>query len=346
MILFLYGSDTYRSRAHLKKIIEKFKHDRDPQGLNVVRLDCALPSYGFGEAKKEEQGGIWGEILAAPFLAERRLAVLENLLVSKHQDLMAEIGKKIKDNDFPDSTVLVFWEGVDTFKTKAVKTLFEVLNKQKYSQKFDELKGVRLSAWITEEMNARGGEIESAAVQYLAQNGGGDMWRLSALLDQLLAHHTPITLADVQLFLDEKVDDSIFNLVDAIVARQAKSVFQMIQEQYRNGKDAPYIFAMIVRQFRILITMRDLFEREDSPQSNILAARLGLHPFVVKKSLPLVRRYSLGELKQVYRQLLDLDLAFKTSRATLETLLDVFVGRVCCPTHDACLSASGGTHET
>ena len=154
MILFLYGSDTFRSRQHLKKIIEKFKKDRDPQGLNVVRLDCAPLSPGFGEARKEEPGRVMGQILTAPFLAERRLAILENLLVSKHHDLMVEIGKKIKDNDLPDSTVLVFWEGVGTFKTKAANDLFAILNKQKYSQKFDELKGVRLSAWITEEMNS------------------------------------------------------------------------------------------------------------------------------------------------------------------------------------------------
>src|SRR3989338_712432 len=276
-----------------------------------------------------------GQILTAPFLAERRLAILENLLVSKHHDLMVEIGKKIKDNDLPDSTVLVFWEGVGTFKTKAANDLFAILNKQKYSQKFDELKGIRLVAWIGEELKARGASMTAEAARYLAQNVGGDMWRLSALLDQLVAYSRgEIDVADVQLFLDEKADDNIFNLVDAIVGRQEKEVFPMIQEQYRRGEDVQYIFAMIVRQFRILLTMRDLFDREDSPQSNILAARLGLHPFVVKKSLPLVRRYPLGELKQIYRQLLDLDLALKTSRAAPETLLDVFVGRVCCLTPD------------
>lgn len=341
MFLFLYGSDTFRSRQHLKKIMAKFQHDRDPQGLNMARLDCE---------RESEAGKIWAQILATPFLAERRLTVLENLLVSKHHDLMADLLAKIKDESLPDSTVLVFWEGVDSFKTSAAKSLFESLNKGKYSQRFEELAGTRLGVWINEEVRTRGGAIASEAVQYLARNIGGDMWRLNSLLDQLVAYSTPsprhmsghspsyegeITVATVQFFLDEKVDDNIFNLVDAIVAGQIKQVYQMIQEQYRKGEDVQYILAMIVRQFRILLTMRDLFEREDGLQSRVLAERLGLHPFVARKSLPLVRRYSLGQLKQTYRQLLDLDLAIKTSRAAPETLLDVFVGRVCCLTRDS-----------
>jgi DNA polymerase-3 subunit delta len=367
MLIFLYGADTFRSRAQMKKMIDKFKKDRDPQGYNTISLDTK---------KTEDQNKIISEILAAPFLAERRMVVVENLLVSKQKELLKSLIKRIEENTLPETNVVLFWEDGEEFKDKDAKLLFDRLLKEKYTQRFEELKGVKLSAWIDNEVKERGGKIDRVAVQYLVDNINGDMWRLNAIIDQVLSlchserspdSHQGVaeesllneqndksiinlekqnnqlekgslrsprgsvgmtTLGDVKLFLPEKVDDSIFNLVDAIVAKQPKNVFKMIQEQYRKGEDAQFVFAMILRQFRILLELRDLFEREDNLPSDIIAKRLALHPFVVKKSLPLLKRYSLEELKNIYHQLLEIDIKTKTGRGDQSVLLDVFVGRL------------------
>ncbi|OGH72018.1 MAG: hypothetical protein A2921_01775 [Candidatus Magasanikbacteria bacterium RIFCSPLOWO2_01_FULL_43_20b] len=346
MIIFLYGADTFRSRQQLKKMIEKFKKDRDPGGYNAAILDC----------QKEEDGKIWEQILATPFLAEKRMVILENLLLSKNKDLLAGLQEKIEKKSLSDATVLVFWEGADKFKGKEAENLFKCLAKEKFCQKFDLLVGVKLNSWITQEVKERGGKIDQQAVQYLARNVGGDMWRLNSLINQLIAYviarseeratkqssgdgldrHAPvpglamtgreIELADVQLFLDEKADDSIFNLVDAVVAGRSKEAYKMIREQYRLGEDAQFVFAMLLRQFRILLELRDLYDREDNLPSEQLAKKLNLHPFVVKKSLVFVKKYSLAKLKTVYQRLLDLDVKTKTGQGDQSLLLDVFVG--------------------
>jgi len=367
MLIFLYGADTFCSRAQMKKMIEKFKKDRDPQGYNTVVLD----------AKTTEMGKILGEILATPFLADKRMLVIENVLTAKKKDLTKELLKKIEENSLPEANVIIFWDEGEEFKDKDAKLLFDRLLKEKYAQHFEEFKGVKLSAWIDAEVKERGGKIDRQATQFLAENINGDMWRLNSIIDQLIAychceqaverppHPAPlsspatprlrraseereiikvpsphgrgqgegslggtISLTDVKLFLPEKVDDSIFNLVDAIVAKQPKNVFKMIQEQYRKGEDATFIFAMILRQFRIILELRDLFDREDNLPSDIIAKRLSLHPFVVKKSLPLIKRYSLDELKKIYHQLLEIDIKTKTGRGDQEILLDLFVGQL------------------
>lgn len=320
MIIFLYGADTLRSRRQLKKIIEKFKTDRDPQGLNVSQID----------AERTEPGAMLGEMLASPFLAERRMVVIENVLVTKHDELRENILERIKNNTLPEINVLVFWEGTDTFKTKSAKTLFEQLKKEKFAQKFDELKAGDLFAWAEAEFKEHGGIINRQALQFLLDATAGDMWRLHHLIRQLAVYKgsEEIRIADISEFIDEKADNNIFNLVDAIVAKQPKQVFAMMREQYRNGEDAGYIFAMILRQFRILLQLRDLFEREDNPTSDALAARLGLHPFVVKKSLPLVKRYTMRELEGIYQELLECDINTKTGRGDQSVLLDLLVGRV------------------
>ena len=319
MNIFLYGADTFRSRRQLRKMIEKFKMDRDPQGLNVVSLDCT----------KDEDGKIMEQVLATPFLAEKRMVVLEKLLTATGKgDLQAEILKRIEEKGLDENNVYVFWQDVGKPKTKAGKELLSRLLKEKYAQEFEEIKGIKLSAWISAEVNDRGGKISKHAVDSLVQNVGGDMWLLNSLLDQLIAYKNKdeIMIEDVNLFVEEKVDDNIFNLVDYAVSGQTKQVYKMIREQYRIGKDPHYVFAMILRQFRILIEIRDLYEREDNMSSDVMAKKLGLHPFVVKKSLPFVKKYNLDSLKKIYSKLLDLDIKFKTSSGDPSLLVDVFVG--------------------
>ena len=321
MYIFIYGKDTFRSRKYLSDNIKRFIKERDPQKLNTVVLDC----------QDNERVDVMGQIMAQPFLAEKRMTVLKNLLVSKNEGLQNEIMKKIKENSLPEASVVIFWEGVDAFKTKMGKDLLALFKKGKFCVQFDELKGVHLNNWIKEEVEAGGGKIDNNAILYLATESKGDTWYLNSLINQLISYceGKEITAGDAQLFLDERADDSIFNLVDAIVGKREKQVFKMIQEQYKIGEDVQFIFSMILRQFRIMLEIRDLFERQSDTNSNDLAKKLNLHPFVVKKTLPLIRHYNMEKLKEVYAGLLELDIQIKTSQGDEETLLDIFAAKVC-----------------
>ena len=98
MIIYIYGADTFRSRQYLKKTIEQFKKQRDPQGYNVVILD----------AKIEEMGKILSEMTAAPFLAEKRMIVLENTLSSADEDMLSELAEWVKNKKIPENISPLF----------------------------------------------------------------------------------------------------------------------------------------------------------------------------------------------------------------------------------------------
>ncbi len=333
MIIFLYGKDTYRSKQQLAKMVEKFRVERDPQGLNLVKVDV-----------EKTKDNIMQEVLASPFLAEKRMVVLENLLASKQKEVQEELLKRIEEQTVPADVILVIWEAIDKPKTKLGKELFARLLKEKFVQHFEELSGAKLTGWILAEVKGRGGEIERQAANVLANAVGSDTWRLSTIIDQCIAYvqtanneppsSSPlkggraIISSDVSLFIEEKADDNIFNLVDAIVNKQTKNVYTMMQEQYRQGNDAGYLFAMITRQFRILLQLRDLYDRGENLQSSSVAKEMGLHPFVVKKSLPMVKRYTMDELKRIHTELLSIDTKTKTGQGDQSMMLDVFVGRV------------------
>jgi len=363
MIIYLHGEDSFRSRQQLKKMVEKFKADRDPQGYNVVFLDCVK-----GDASK-----ILSEIQSAPFLAEKRMIVLENLLSNNDKDLVSKILEKItpptpsskrggEKGSYPETNILLFYQGEKPSKIKEVGELDKLLKKEKFAQGFKILKGAQLQGWIKKEVEERGGKINSYALNFIVQNIGADMWFLNSLIDQLIAYKNSynvilsgakdldsspevqndggevqndksntdaeiIESKDVSLFLEENVDDNIFNMVDVIVAGDKKQAFKLVNKQRELGEDDFKLMAMIVRQFRILIQIRSLYEEKESLRSDEMAKVLGFHPFVVKKSLGLVKKYSLNKLKEIYHELLQIDIKTKTGVAPQNLLLDLFVGK-------------------
>lgn len=321
MILFLYGADTYRSRQQMNKMIAKFQADRDPSRLNVV-----IPEIG-----KVSTSDVVQEIHSSPFLAEKRMVVLKGLLGSKEKELQAVILEKIQANALPASTILLLWEEAGEFKsTNLVKELFALLQKEKYAQCFDVLTGIKLQQFIEEQVKESGATIERDALQYLANNSKNDIWFIHSTVAQLVAfaEGRSIALADVKEFVPERFDDNIFNLVDAIVAGQGGRVFSMLEEQYKKGEDAMFILSMLIRQFRILLELRDLVERNIGGIEG-LAKEMGLHPFVVKKSLPFAKKYTLVQLQNIYSSLLTLDIKTKTGGGDQPVLLDVFVAKLC-----------------
>jgi DNA polymerase-3 subunit delta len=318
MIIYIYGEDTFRSRNYLTQQVERFKKERDPQNLNVVFLD----------GQKIESSKLWNEITATPFLAEKKMIIVQNILSSKDTEALESLIEGI--NNIPEKNIVVFYQSEPIGKSKLAQELQKLLVKEKWAKEFANLAGAQLSSWIKTETEQRGGKINSAAIAYLSQNAGKDMWYADSLIDQLVAYAEgkEISLADAQLFLEEKIDDNVFNMVDAIVMGNRKLAFKLIEEQRRLGEEDGMIFGMALRQFRILISMRDIFNNQENITSDTMAKMLDLHPFVVKKSLPFIKKYSLDKLKDIYNQLLEIDIKTKTGLADQSLLIDLFVGKL------------------
>ncbi len=322
MLIFLYGKDTFRSRESLHKMVAKFKTDRDPSGYNVVQLD----------ALADKPGTILTELHGAPFLAEKRMVIIEHAVESKHSELHEKITAILNnDNAIPSTTICVLFERIDTHKAKIQKELLKKLGGAKYAQRFDILEGTELKNWIMTYAQERALNLDRTSLEYIALHSRGNTWFLHSLLEELTHYCTgkPCTLTTVKLFLDETADDNIFNLIDAIVSKKPERVYAMIREQYEKGEDAHYIFAMLIRQFRIMLELKDALVRQPATPPDILAKSLGLHPFVVKKTIPLLRPYSLETLKSLYEQLLTIDLETKTGKGSMPVLIDIVVGKIC-----------------
>ncbi|MBI2444552.1 MAG: DNA polymerase III subunit delta [Candidatus Magasanikbacteria bacterium] len=320
MIFYLFGPDTFRSRRRLQELVAEFRRQRDPRGYNITWLD----------GKTITSADWFSTIKAAPFLAAKRLVVVENLLASPDQELLEALPPMLESWDSGGPTVVIFWQGEAPAKAKVVKALHDRLAREKYAQEFALFSGPKLSSWAQQEFKQNGGAIEAEALAYLCQNAGYDMWWLHSLIEQLTAYASGrvLTLSDVQLFLPVKLDDNIFALVDALAAGNRPLASQLLQYQREQGEEEGRIFSLLVWQWRVLLEMADTLEREGNLTSDGLAKRLGLHPYVARKNLAVARRTPLSRLEELYRNLADIDVRAKTGAAPWELLTDLFVAKL------------------
>ncbi|MBI5071526.1 DNA polymerase III subunit delta [Candidatus Falkowbacteria bacterium] len=328
MVLFLYGEDSYRSRAKLKQIEERFKKT-DKSRVNFIRID----------GERNPWKNIEKEILSPPFLHDKKLVVVENFLKKRGQKFDEAVAF-LKEEKIPAGTVVVFW---DDSKPDERTAIFKFLAKPKQADKFDLLDAAKLKKWIAEAAAEREIKIEPRAVEMMLGLVGFDLWQMSGELDKLAAYvrgqkekNNLVTAEDVAIFVKGKFDENIFSLTDALGTKNKKIIFKILNEQIEAGLEEGYIFAMLVRQFRILLQIKELVAKEysfisasDPGIKQKIAMELGLHPYVVQKTLYQVKNFSLPELKKIYGKLLAIDMKMKRGNFNPRAFLDLFVAEVC-----------------
>jgi DNA polymerase-3 subunit delta len=328
MIIFLYGPDTFRSRQKLKEIKEKFIKEIDKSALNIEILDGqTLETSEFEKA-----------VSTPSFLAKKRLVIIEDLISkNKGQKIQKELLETLDKNGLKD-TIVVFWEGgLTEVKTKKSKSklskqrsnlFFARLKKEKYAQEFKLLTEAEVHRWATKEIKARGGKIQAPALRLLTDLVGNDLWQMNSEIDKLLAfaQNKSITIADVNNLVKTKLDDNIFKLTDALGQKNKKLALKLISDQLKSGTQPTELLAKVTWQFRNLLLVKGFVkENGEGYPSSRLTYQLGLHPFVIKKTMAQVRSHQLPQLKKNYQHLLTIDYKIKTSQINPEILFDLLV---------------------
>lgn len=194
------------------------------------------------------------------------------------------------------------------------------------ARQFTTPSGPALEHWIAERAQKLGCAITSDASRALAIYAGGQMRLLAGELDKLATYAGPggrIDAASVRLLTPVAQQSRIFDLTDALARHERAHALTILHELLDHGEAPIGLTAFIGSQVRTLLQVKDLSERGLRAQQ--IAEVAGLNPFVVGKTLPLVRRFSLAQLQAAYRAVLGVDNALKRSRMPAELALDLLV---------------------
>ena len=111
-------------------------------------------------------------------------------------------------------------------------------------------------------------------------------------------------------------------MVDSLVVGNSKVALTKLH-QLEETEEIPQLFAMIIRQFRLLVQTRSILDKRGNSQ--VVQKELGQIPFVADKLVRQASAFTADKLKTIYTQLLEFDYQFKTSGNDPEAALDLFI---------------------
>jgi len=278
---------------------------------------------------------------ALPFLSDRRLVIVKNYLIRLGgRGTSRSSGKDKGERDtltaladylptMPHTARLIFVEEETLPKTHPILQLAEKHEAGKVYT-FDGPGRGELTGWIIKRAEYRGATIEWAAAEALAIAVGDDLRLLDSELEKLVVYvgdSRPITIADVNLLVPYAGEANVFAMVDAIGRRDGRTALRLLHKLLDENAAPLYLLSMIVRQFRILIQVKELSAQ--GLAISTIARRAGLHPFVAEKAQRQAMNFSMGQLEAVYARLLETDLAIKTGRVQDVLALDTLVAALC-----------------
>lgn len=348
-IYIFHGDDEYAIARDVAGLVSNLG-EQALKEANLTRLDgSSFNPESFIE-----------EVSPMPFLADRRIVVLEDglarfepppegseqLTKAQHKALKEKRLKFTGDLEkVPATSALVlvehrFLPGGDG-RGGSTHWLIEWAGKHPeivFIKSFL-LPGRKMDQWIMSRVVEFGGQIEPSAAGVLAGLVGGDTRLADQELKKLLDYvdySRQISGADVlELSVDSSLAD-VFKLVDAIGIKDEsaamKELRRLLEQQLPSS-----IFNMVIRQFRFLILTREILDNggggsEVSEQLRFLQprhkSRYPLPDWMARKFIAQAKRFSLHELERIYRRLLVMDEEIKTGRTTTGLALDLFISEI------------------
>ena len=331
MLIFLYGENDFRSGEKLTEIKNKFLSNNN-SGSGQPAVDTAfLAGLSVIDYEEENNKKLSDVASSSGLFSSKQLIIVKNLILSASSVVQEESleflkSKKILISD--KDIVIVFWEAGAPRKNNK---LFKFLDKNSKSQKFEQLKGAKLTSWISEqvEKNNPKVKISKEAVGKLVIYVGNNLFQLDNEIKKLtnFKEKGEINEKDIEVLVKSKIDANIFETIEALSGGNKKLALKLLHGQLEKGEDPFYILSMYTYQFRNLLKISEFSSQGVGNQYQI-AKEAGIHPFVVQKGLAQLRNFSTEKLKAVYKKLQKIDLNIKTGKTDIKLALDKFVTEI------------------
>jgi DNA polymerase-3 subunit delta len=278
---------------------------------------------------------------AHPFLAQRRLVVVEGLLslfepreprrggqARSYQPPAGWEGLEDYIKQMPPTTILVFLDGrlgKDNPLLARLEPLAEV-------RQFPSLRGEPLAQWVKGRAAAKGCRITPGALRLLIRLVGSNLWAMDTELEKLslYAGSRPVQEEDVRLLVSQAREESIFAAVDAILEERAPRALRIMHRLRQSGEEFPTIVETIRGQLRRVALAKELLEK--GVEEREIGSRLNIpRDWVLEKTLRQARSHPWERLRGLYRGLFEVDLAFKRGELEDRLALELLVVELCRP---------------
>jgi DNA polymerase-3 subunit delta len=339
MIIFLYGDNDFKIHQKVKELKEKFIKEIDPSEQNIWKLE--------GEKIKVED--LSSKLGSSSLFISKKMLIISNLIKNKQKDFFKTILEYIKKNKISDSPdILIFTEQYLKNKNNkglvkinnekesplntSEKSFFEFLLQEKYAQEIKKFNNQELINFIQKEFKNYSLQIENREAQEIINLTAADPWMIKNEIKKLShlklsnPNNKKIEKKDIQENIFEKHQENIFAFTDSISSRNIKHSLDILEKQYLADLEPDYILNMLIRQFKILLQIKEALELNFN--TNKIINKLKLHPFIINKGINQARNFDKKTLKNIINQLIDLDKKNRSEFCDLRSEINLVINKL------------------
>lgn len=286
--LFLFtGENAYGVRQERGRWIEEFarKHGQE----NLLRL----------QGKEVTLRSLLDEVSVMPFLAERRLVVVDGVPRFEKEEVA------LLEPNLHLQTILLFVDPSPDKRLGGVKALLEVAE----VKTFELLEGKSLQQWAMRLAASLGTSLEPSAYAALVAEVGEDQNFLEQEIMKLgaFAGSRSITKADVEHLTVPVLDGVVWKITDLLSAGKREDALRYARRILARGGDAYGVWAILLNMLRNVTAIASALQ-----EGPVDAKALGIHPFAARSLTPYARRAGVAKLKPFVGRVVEDDIALKT----------------------------------
>ena len=293
------GENTYALLAEKRRWIDEFskKHGAD----NIVRLD----------AKGLTIRDLLDEVGVMPFLAEKRLVIVDGVPKSTKEEIQA------LETSIHPSTVLLFSDPAPDKRLGGVKQLMAIAA----AKSFPAVKGPKLLQWIGAEAQRLGLALDRGAAELLVERLGDDQGLIATELEKLsfAVAGRALTPEDVDLHTIPTDEGVVWTMTDLVSAGKRKEALAYARRLLERGSDAYGLWSILLSMLKNVVLVRAAIDDGMTSPKDI-AERTGIHPFALRSVQSYAASCSRQELETMVSWAVESDVQLKTGgyRATDE----------------------------
>ncbi len=306
-VYLIYGTEDYLRKQY-----------RDKMRQAIAGEDTMNYSYFEGKGISVKELIDLGETL--PFFSERRLIVVENSgFFSSAQDELAAYLKEM-----PETTCFIFVEKDVDKRNK----LFKAVSSLGYAANMTPPDERTLMRWIAGLLKNEGRQMSESTLHYFLERIDTDMENIRRELDKLVVYtdgRQEIVREDIDAVCTVYTESQVFDMVKAVAEKQQAKALKLYYDLI-GQKEAPMrILYWITRQFNQLYQIKDL-QNKGYPD-HVIAERMGVRDFIVRKNKALCQHFSLAELRQAVEVCVQREEDVKTGRLNDRMAVELLIVR-------------------
>lgn len=288
-------------------LIEEAERSINIKDFNLIRLKGNLD---YDEFKTTFE--------TYPVMEDKKIIIWQNIDLSRdniknYKHILDNLEKDMED--FPNFASLIIFPEGKIFKGKfykKVKSLGNIVY-------IDRLDRNELGNFIRKRFKSHGKKISDSHIlrimerfSYLNSNSEVDLFEIVNSIDKIISNSNQevIKLSDIDDQLDQILNLNIFNLTDALSEKNTKKAMKVFLNMIDQGEDPFMVFHMIIRQVRILISVKYLRSKGFNDSFIRKSAKIG--SYELKKAKGFEKNFTLDKLIKIQDDLFDMEVRQKS----------------------------------